>query len=88
MIRRGLPSHPLLCVDPRAPIGLHTLIRQQLFEAIVGGAFVPAQPSRGLARQLGVARNTVVLACQQLIAEGHLVARERSGIYVNVICSE
>jgi len=39
--------------------------------------------SRKLAEQLNVARNTVVLVYQQLIDEGYLVSRERSGIYVN-----
>ncbi len=50
------------------------------------GVFVPGKrlpSSRALAKQLGVARNTVVLACQQLVAEGHLIARERSGLYIN-----
>jgi len=39
--------------------------------------------SRSLARQLDVARNTVVAAYQQLIADGYLVSRQRSGIFVN-----
>jgi GntR family transcriptional regulator/MocR family aminotransferase len=39
--------------------------------------------SRKLARQLGVARNTVVHAYQHLVDEGFLVSRERSGFYVN-----
>jgi GntR family transcriptional regulator/MocR family aminotransferase len=36
--------------------------------------------SRKLAQQLNVARNTVVAAYQQLIADGYLVSRQRSGI--------
>jgi GntR family transcriptional regulator/MocR family aminotransferase len=36
-----------------------------------------------MARQLGVSRNTVVLAYQGLIDDGYIVARERSGYYVN-----
>ena len=45
---------------------------------------VPPLPScRRLAKQLGVARNTVMLAYQQLVDEGYLLARERSGYYVN-----
>lgn len=39
--------------------------------------------SRKLAEQLSVARNTVVLAYQQLLDEGYLLSRERSGLYVN-----
>lgn len=75
-----------LQVDAAAPLSLQRQIRQRLFEAIVGGDFPPGKrlpSSRELSRQLGVARNTVVLACQQLIVEGHLIARPRSGLYVN-----
>jgi GntR family transcriptional regulator/MocR family aminotransferase len=43
----------------------------------------PLPSCRKLAIQLGVARNTVVLAYQQLVDEGYLIARERSGYYVN-----
>jgi GntR family transcriptional regulator/MocR family aminotransferase len=39
--------------------------------------------SRKLSQQLEVARNTVVAAYQQLIADGYLVSRQRSGIFVN-----
>ena len=39
--------------------------------------------SRELARHLGIARNTVVLAYQQLIDEGNLISRERSGYYID-----
>jgi GntR family transcriptional regulator/MocR family aminotransferase len=79
-------SHLALRIDSGADLGLQRQIRQQLVDAIAGGVFAPSQKlpsSRDLARQLGVARNTVVLACQQLIAEGHLISRERSGLYVN-----
>lgn len=42
-----------------------------------------ALPScRRLAQQLGIARNTVVMAYQHLVDEGFLDARERSGYYV------
>jgi len=84
--QRALAPQLLLRIDANADLNLQRQIRQQLIDAIVGGAFAPGRrlpSSRQLARQLGVARNTVVLACQHLIAEGHLVARERSGLYVN-----
>ena len=43
-----------------------------------------ALPScRKMAKILGVSRNTVVLAYQGLVDDGYLVARERSGFYVN-----
>ncbi len=43
----------------------------------------PLPPSRALAAQLGVARNTVTLAYYRLKDDGYLVSRERSGFYVN-----
>src|SRR5690606_28426620 len=36
-----------------------------------------------LSENLGVARNTVVFAYQQLVSEGYLVSRERSGHFVS-----
>ena len=46
------------------------------------GADMPLPSSRLLARNLGVARNTVLLAYQQLVDEEVLEARERSGYFV------
>jgi GntR family transcriptional regulator/MocR family aminotransferase len=57
-----------------------------LVAAILDGQIPPdaALPSsRELADQLSVARNTVVLAYQQLVEEGYLISRERSGHFVN-----
>ena len=64
---------------------LQAQVREMLVSAILDG-HIPASeavPSpRKLAEQLHVARNTVVLAYQQLVDEGYLIARERSGYYV------
>lgn len=46
------------------------------------GADTPLPSSRQLARDLRVARNTVLLAYQQLVDEDVLEARERSGYFV------
>jgi GntR family transcriptional regulator/MocR family aminotransferase len=89
--RRGIKAEPVgaldgLRVDPDSPIGLQSQIRQQLIAGIFAGRFQPGQrlpSSRQLARALGVARNTALLAYQELIAEGHIVARARSGLYLN-----
>jgi len=65
---------------------LQDQIRQMLVAAILDGQLAPnvALPSsRELADQLGVARNTVVLAYQMLVEEGYLISRERSGHFVN-----
>ena len=48
--------------------------------ALPGGARLP--PSRHLAEELGVARQTVVLAYERLAAEGYVRARIGSGTFV------
>lgn len=66
--------------------GLQTQIRQQLIESIVSGAFghgARLPSSRKLAADLNVSRNTVLLAYQQLVADGYLSGQERSGVFVD-----
>lgn len=75
-------------LDRSAPasLGLQGQIRQMMVSVILDGQLPPGVPvpsSREMAAQLGVARNTVVLAYQQLAEEGYLVARERSGYFVH-----
>jgi GntR family transcriptional regulator/MocR family aminotransferase len=79
-------NETLIYLDPDSRLSLQNQIRQKLVDAILGGTFSAGSrlpSSRKLAEQLGVARNTVVLAYEQLIEEGFLQSRERSGIYVN-----
>lgn len=76
----------LFQMSAHAGMSLQSQIRQMLVSAILDerlmrGAAVPS--SRELAEGLGVARNTVVLAYQQLVDEGYLIARERRGYFVN-----
>ena len=69
----------------RSGLALHFQIRRAIVTAIERGLFTAQArlPStRQLATLLGVARNTVVNAYQQLIDEGFLVAHERSGIFL------
>lgn len=77
---------PLLYLSPTSTASLQAQIREMLVSAILDG-HIPggdALPScRRLATQLGVARNTVVIAYQQLVDQGYLIAHERSGYYVN-----
>jgi len=61
-------------------------LREMIVSAILDDKLpleIPLPSSRELARHLGIARNTVVLAYQQLIDEGYLIARERSGYYID-----
>ena len=57
-----------------------------LVNAILEGHLAPGSSlpsSRKLARQLKVARNTVIHAYQHLVDEGFLISRERSGFFVS-----
>ncbi|HET7635973.1 MAG TPA: PLP-dependent aminotransferase family protein [Burkholderiales bacterium] len=72
-------------------MSLQGQIREMLVSTILDGQLpvdIPLPSSRELAEQLGVARNTVVLAYQQLADEGYLLSRERSGHFVNpeILC--
>ncbi|MFB0993976.1 MAG: winged helix-turn-helix domain-containing protein, partial [Paracoccaceae bacterium] len=63
-------------------ISLQAQIRETLVSAILGGQLGGGEPlpsSRRMAVNLGVSRNTVVLAYQDLVDDGYLLARERSG---------
>lgn len=78
-------SRTLFFLDPGSGLSLQCQIRQKLVDAISTGAFPQGTrlpSSRKLAEQLGVSRNTVVLAYEQLQEEGFIESRERSGIYV------
>ena len=65
---------------------LYRQLRQALEHEIAVGALDPRLPlpsSRELARELGVSRNTVNTAYQELEAEGFVEARPRRGLFVN-----
>jgi len=78
--------HRLFQLSADSGQSLQSQLRESLVKAILDGhiqADVPLPSSRELARQLGVARNTVVLAYQHLIDERYLLASERRGYFVN-----
>jgi len=91
MSHRAFTSKPVLwerlfARESTPNLSLQGRVRQMLVSAILGGHLPPGAPipsSRHLAQQLGIARNTVVFAYQQLASEGYLVSRERSGHFVN-----
>ncbi len=75
----------LIAVDPAAGVPLYQQIYDELRTAILTrrlapGARLPA--TRELASALGVARNTVMNAFDQLLAEGYLEGRVGDGTYV------
>lgn len=60
---------------------LYERLRQQILDGgLPSGSRLP--PSRELAKQLGVSRNTVVLAFEQLQSEGFIESRVGDGSYV------
>jgi GntR family transcriptional regulator/MocR family aminotransferase len=81
----------LFHIERHSDVSLQTQIKQQLVAAIIEG-YIPANerlpPSRILARQLDVARNTIVHCYDSLKDEGYLVSRERSGYFINPVALE
>jgi GntR family transcriptional regulator/MocR family aminotransferase len=64
---------------------LHRQVRHELVQLILGGRLRPGvrlPSSRALAEELGVARNTVLLALEQLMSEGYIETRRGLGTYV------
>ena len=64
---------------------LYQQLYRALRRAILAGQLTPGArlpATRTLARELGVSRNTVLLAYEQLLAEGYAVGQAGSGTYV------
>ncbi len=73
-------------IERGSGLPLYRQLRQALEYEIGVGALDPRLPlpsSRDLARELGVSRNTVNTAYQELQAEGFVEARPRRGFFVN-----
>lgn len=69
--------------DPTRPA--YRRLAEAIREGIVSGRFRPGEklpPTRALAANLSMARNTVLEAYEQLVAEGYLAGRHGSGTYV------
>ena len=83
----GRPDVGLLAVplDPQAPTPLHRQLADGIRAAVLAGrlrAGLRLPSTRALAADLGVARGTVVLAFDLLLAEGYLDARRGAGTFV------
>ncbi len=78
--------HQLFHLNPNSDLSLQKQIREQVVAAINNDQIPldkPLPSSRNLSKQLHVARNTVILAYDHLLNDGYLVARQRSGYFVN-----
>ncbi|WP_265445195.1 PLP-dependent aminotransferase family protein [Flexivirga meconopsidis] len=76
----------LLQLDRDSAEPLYRQARRALENAVTTGLFDLDQPlpsSRALADELGVSRNTIKLAYEELIAEGIVISHERKGLFVN-----
>lgn len=65
--------------------GLQEKLREVISRSIWDGQFVPGDrlpATRSLAKHLRIARITVSLAYEELVANGYIVSRERSGFFV------
>jgi len=74
-----------LRIDKAASGSLQAKLRERISEAIARGELLQGQqmPStRALARYLGVSRNTVTLAYQDLASAGYLTSQDRGGFFV------
>ncbi len=99
---RQASSAPLLGLDRDSLAGgvaggvaagaaLHRQLYGQVRELVLSGRLAPGArvpSSRGLARDIGCARNTVVAAYDQLLSEGYLEGRHGSGTYVSRVLPE
>src|SRR5262245_37445647 len=88
MPRTASPA-PLLTphLNPAAAAPLFRQLYDALRQAILAGTLRPGgrlPATRTLAAELGVSRNTIVTAYEQLLAEGYLTGRVGSGSYVTL----
>ena len=71
--------------DRSSPVALHRQLASHLRDAVLAGELASGtrlHASRAMAAQLGVSRNTVTQAIDQLVAEGYLQTRLGAGTYV------
>lgn len=76
----------LIQLTPDSKTTLQHQLREELVSAILSGQIAldrSLPSSRELAKRLGIARNTVVITYQNLVDDGYLNTRERSGHFVN-----
>ncbi|MEM7439680.1 MAG: PLP-dependent aminotransferase family protein [Pseudomonadota bacterium] len=78
-------SVDLFFLDPDFEGTLQSQLRQFVASSILARRFLPGErlpSSRKLAKHLGISRITVTLSYQELVADGYLATRARSGFFV------
>jgi GntR family transcriptional regulator/MocR family aminotransferase len=87
----AVPINHDLALDHASPTPLYRQLYERLRRAILSGQLHAGDrlPStRTLASQLGVSRNVVCLACDQLIAEGYIASKVGRGMHVAQVIPE
>jgi GntR family transcriptional regulator/MocR family aminotransferase len=80
-----LPYKSLIQVDRNSPVTLYIQVCNSFIGLITNGTLQPADllpSSRILAELIGINRNTVKLAYEELISQGWAEAVERKGVFV------
>jgi GntR family transcriptional regulator / MocR family aminotransferase len=83
--RVPLPPLAVISLDPLAALPLHRQLYEELRGAILSGrlkAGTRLPSTREFSRELGVSRNTVMSAYEQLLAEGYVEGVVGSGTFV------
>ena len=75
-------------LDTDSTSTLQTQLIGQISTSITTGRLKPGSRlpgTRALSEQLGVSRNTVLLAYESLVAEGYVESREGAGTFVSAL---
>ena len=84
-MRTVIAAIPELSLDAASSRPMYRQVYDAIRDAVLAGQLSPGTrlpPQRDLARDLGVSRNTVMLAFEQLIAEGYLEGHVGAGTFV------
>lgn len=76
----------LIRLSENSKVTLQHQLREAFVAAILDGripADQPLPPSRTLAKQLNIARNTVMISYQTLLDDEYIISKERRGYFVN-----
>ena len=84
MLRGASFPFDSVVIDRASPLSLqrqlYAILRADILKGRLANGFT-LPPSRALAKQLGIGRNTVIAVYDQLLAEGFVDARQGSGTF-------
>ncbi len=85
-IRSDIMWNELIRFSETSKATLQHQLREAFVAAILDGRITadqPLPPSRILAKQLKISRNTVMISYQTLLDDGYIISKERRGYFVN-----